>query len=287
MLPILPIPKFSLVFQLLWDSRKQKTICFRNLKKSTFFSKEQLEEIEAVHLHFKEKFLKLDDLTRKEFFEVFLIKFAVSSTSIEGNTITLEQAGKLLIENITPKNKTLREIYDLKNTQQVFFKLLDEMPDISLKMIEDVHDGLLVNIDLRTGYRTDDLRILGQPFKPTPGKYVKSDMKMLLEWYEKNKNKMHPLALAILFHHKFESIHPFYDGNGLTGRIIMNHLLIQLCCPPLIVPIVLRREYLDVISEADGALKKDLLSTDMNHYQDLFSFMVNQYVLTYWNNFLI
>lgn len=262
-------------------ARKEK------LKKSEFFNKEQLEEIEAIKIHFNNNFLKQDKLTREEIYGLFLIKFAVSSTAIEGNTINLAQASKLLNDNVLPKNKTLREIYDLQNTQKVFFELLDSIPVISHETIQKVHDELLNNIDARKGYRTHDIHILGQPFKPSPARYVKVDMDLLLKWYHQNETKVHPLALAILFHHKFENIHPFSDGNGRTGRMILNLILLSKGYPPLIVPRTLREKYLQVMSEADKGIEKNLFGTETKHYQSLLTFIHLEFKKTYWNTFLV
>ncbi len=259
----------------------------QKLRKHEFFEANLLEEIEAIKLHFKEKFLKLDKATRNDIYKLFLIKFAVSSTSIEGNTITLKQAAKLLTENIMPKGKTAREVYDLQNTQTVFFELLEAMPEITLSLIEQTHDKLIDKIDVRKGYRDHDIHILGQLFKPSPARYVKADMKLLLDWYNKNEKIMHPLALALFFHHKFESIHPFSDGNGRTGRILMNLILLKHKYPPLIVPMTKREVYLQAMNEADKAIEKSLLGTDIIKHQELFSFMINEYKKTYWNTFLV
>lgn len=257
------------------------------VKSNPFFNRADLEEIEAAKLHFNSRFMKLDSLTKQEVLEFFLIKFAVSSTSIEGNTINLAEATKLLKEEILPKNKTLREVYDLQNTKKVFVEIVKNKPDLSLDMIREVHDNLLDKIDKRKGYRNHDINILGQPFKPTPARYVKSDMKMLVNWHKNQSKKIHPLALAIFFHHKFESIHPFSDGNGRTGRMVMNNLLMKRSYPPLIVPNKEREEYLNVMSEADKSIKKDLLSTEINHYKPLLDFFVRNYKKTYWNTFLV
>ena len=269
------------------ENRYVEKIKKEKLKLNIFFSKEQLEEIEAARLHFNTIFQRLDHLTQEEIYVLFLIKFAVSSTSIEGNTISLSQAHKLLTKNTLPKDKTLREVYDLQNTQAVFFKLRTEMPNLSLEMIEQVHDALLARIDVRGGYRTHDIHILGQPFKPSPGRYVRTDMKLLLEWYHRNETKLHPLALAFFFHHKLENIHPFSDGNGRTGRILLNHILLTHGYPPLLVPFKFREEYLTNMSKADKALARTALSTDMVFYTPLFSFLTDQFVTTYWNTFLV
>ncbi len=92
------------------------------LKENKFIDKEAHQKIEAIKEHYK-KFSKIDKKTKQEIFKNFLIDFAFNTTSLEGNTITLEQADKLLKENLAPKNKTLREIHDLQNTEKVFFSL--------------------------------------------------------------------------------------------------------------------------------------------------------------------
>ncbi|MEK6818689.1 MAG: hypothetical protein AABY10_02015, partial [Nanoarchaeota archaeon] len=95
------------------------------LKKDEFL-RDKLPEVEACRIHFQEKFQKMDKQTKKEIIKNFLIEFAFNTTSIEGNTINLQEARNLLQDGITPKDKTLREIYDLQNTEKVFFELYDK-----------------------------------------------------------------------------------------------------------------------------------------------------------------
>ncbi|MBW2981700.1 Fic family protein [Candidatus Woesearchaeota archaeon] len=258
----------------------------KKVKKSLFFTKEQLINIEAILLHYRSKFLKLNRLTKKETYNNFLIKFAVNSTAIEGNTITLKEARKLFEEDVMPKNRTLREAYDLINTKKVFNFLLNKKPKLDIDLIIKIHDMLLDKTDKRKGLRNHDIHILGQPFKPSPARYVKSDIRLLLEWYNKNKNIIYPLALAIFFHHKFESIHPFSDGNGRTGRVLMNYILSLHNYPPLVISIRSRKEYLDLLNQADKSLKKNLLEINKSYYQDLINFIYSQYKLSYWDTFL-
>ena len=263
------------------EARKKK------LKKDKYFSKKQQEEIEGIKIHFSKKFKKMDKLTQQDLYNHFLIKFAVSSTAIEGNTITEIEAEKLLNEELLPKKKTLREVYDLQNHKKVFFGLLEKRQELSHTMIQWLHDDLLRNIDKRIGYRNHDIKIFGQPFKPSPAIHVRHDMDILLKWYKDNRKKIHPLALAIFFHHKFEHIHPFSDGNGRTGRMLMNHILVLENYPPFLIPRKWREEYLNLLNTADRALKKSLIDVTMRDYQGLFEFLVDEYKNTYWNTFLV
>jgi hypothetical protein len=115
------ITKFKESNYFLEQSKKIK------LKKNKFLLKEELEKIEACKLHWLKIFNKLDKLTKKEILKEFIIEFAFNTTSLEGNTITLKQAQTLLIEKITPKDKPLREIYDLQNTERAFFSLFENL----------------------------------------------------------------------------------------------------------------------------------------------------------------
>jgi Fic family protein len=232
------------------------------LKNDSHLLREQLEEINAILIHYNKKFLKLDKLTQKEVYDNFILNFAVNSTSIEGNTINLTEASDLFTRQKLPKNKSLSEVYDLKNTREVILYLLEKSPDIDESLIIKIHQMLLENIDSRIGFRTHEIKIFGQPFKPSPYHYIKADIKLLIDWYNQNKGKLNPLVLATLFHHKFEKIHPFSDGNGRTGRILMNHILLLAQYPPNVITKRFKDDYLTSMSDADKALEKSLISVD-------------------------
>ena len=243
--------------------------------------KKDIYGIEACKLHYDKDFKKQNKLTQKQLIANFVVDFTYNTTSIEGNTIELKEVQNLFEEGLTPKNKTLREIYDLQNTKTVF-ENLDLKKNISDKLIVNMHDDLLINIDQRKGYRTKDVLVRGGGFSSTPWQFISSDVKELIKWYEENK-KLHPLVLASLFHHKFEKIHPFFDGNGRTGRMLMNFILLKNNYPPIIIRKKYRTDYLDSLGVAD---KKNLFSKETKQYRKLVEFVVNELVENYWNTFL-
>ncbi len=251
--------------------------------KQDLFLGEKLSEVEACKLHYLKDFQKYDPLTKQEILKNFLIEFAYNTTSIEGNTIKLQEAKKLLEEGKTPKNRTLREIYDLQNTEKVFFEIVEQNEEISHDFIINIHKNLLDNIDERIGYRNRDIIVIRANFKSTPAPYVKKDMNLLLKWYQENKEKLHPLVLAIIFQHKFEKIHPFMDGNGRTGRMLLNYILIKNNYPPLVIRNKNRDKYLRDMRKADNS---DLFKTKTEDYFDLVQFVANEMIESYWNIFL-
>lgn len=252
------------------------------LKKDPFIE-EKLMEIEACRLHYNNVFQKKDYITKQEILKNFVIEFAFNTTSIEGNTITLEQAKNLLQDGLTPKDKTLREIYDLQNTEDVFFEILDSKEELSHELIIKIHSKLMENIDARMGYRKEDVHVVRANFKATPAPYILTDMDLLIKWYGENKQKLHPFVLAVIFHHKFEKIHPFMDGNGRTGRMLLNYILIKDNYPPLIIHKKTRADYLEVLRKAD---KSDLTKISKEDYSLLVQFIADETISSYWDIFL-
>ena len=240
-------------------------------------------EIEACKLHYNSEFKKQELLTKQEIIKNFIIEFAYNTTAIEGNTIKLAEARNLLEEGLTPKNKSLREIYDIQNTEKVLLDIVNNQKDITHEIIINIHRKLMENIDARIGYRTSDVRVIKANFKATPTPYVKTDMGLLLKWYNENKNKFHPLVLASIFHHKLEKIHPFMDGNGRTGRMLLNYILLKNNYPPIVIRTSARQDYLRALREAD---KSDLTKANKLEYEKLVSFIADQMIDSYWKIFL-
>lgn len=253
------------------------------IKRNEYLEQDLHLEIEATKQHFQEVFKKKNPLTQKETIKNFTIEFAFNTTSIEGNTIKLQEAKIFLEEGLTPKNKTLREIYDLQNTEEVLLEMLQEKEDLSHENIQRIHQGLMKNIDERKGYRTEDVRVLKANFDASPAPYVKTDMDLLLKWYKENRNIVHPLVLAGIFHHKFEKIHPFMDGNGRTGRMLLNKILVLQQYPPIIIRKKERKNYLLALREAD---KSKPLEKERKDYTRVIHFLGKELTNSYWNIFL-
>jgi len=271
--------KINLFFETEYYSTKVKKM---KIKEDLFLGK-KLIEIEACKFHYQDHFKKLDQKTKKEVIKEFATHFSYNTTSLEGNTITLKETQNLIAEGKTPKDRTLREIYDIQNTEALFIKLTENKQEITNNFIINLHKELMKNIDLRIGYRITDNRVIKSHFNSSPGAYVKTDMDLLLKWYGKNKKNLHPIVLATIFHHKFEKIHPFSDGNGRTGRMILNHILIKNNYPPLIIYRKDRTMYLDALGSAD---KIPLTKTDRSKYKELINFISEEMISSYWNIFL-
>jgi len=243
-----------------------------------FFNENQLYELENLKKDFNKK-LKLDNKLIEDMFKDFKTFYIYNTNAIEGNSITLQETGLLLNENKSPEGRDLREIYDHINEKETFDFILKDKPAINNEIIIKLHSMLLNKIDDRIGrFRAHKVGVLGASFETSPPEHIKADMSILIKWYKKNRKILHPLILGVIFHEKFERIHPFYDGNGRTGRMLLNLILSYHNFPPLIVKNKKRKEYYDVLSLG---YKVDLDKTDIGPYRPIVGFCYDSIRETY------
>jgi Fic family protein len=204
---------------------------------STLLVEKEEKELEKI----RKEYLKLPKETRENRYESFISLFTYDSTNIEGNTLTLQETSQLLFENITPR-KSLREINESINHKKAFDFLMEYKKDISRDFILKLHEfvvkeTLKPELKKQIGkYRTLQVYIRGVDWLPPKPEEVPREMASLLSWYKKNKKKIHPLILSAYFHSAFETIHPFVDGNGRVGRLLMNFILHNNKFPMINVP---------------------------------------------------
>jgi len=225
-------------------------------KKMTLLSN-LLNETETKFLdNLKKEFKKEPKANEENRYEAFISLFTYDSNAIEGNSLSLAETSFLLFENQVPATKSLREINETLNHRIAFDYMLAQQEDISKEFICELH-RLVVQNTLRKDlipqigkYRTLQVFIHGRNWIPPKPEEVPQEMKSLLSWYAKNNKKLHPVILATYFHVAFETIHPFIDGNGRVGRLLMNFILHKYGYPMINIPNKIKYKYYDSLKEA-------------------------------------
>lgn len=202
----------------------------------------------------KRDFLKEPKENFENRYEAFCSLFAYDSTGIEGNTLTFSETSYLLFEGIVPRTRSLREINETLNHKNAFDYMLKYKGDITKEFILELHKLVVLNTlrqDLvsQTGRYRNVQVFIGSSIPPKPID-VPIKMASLLRWYSINKNKLHPLVVASYLHTEFEKIHPFVDGNGRVGRLLMNFILHKNGFPMINIPKKLRFRYYSSLQEA-------------------------------------
>lgn len=192
-----------------------------DIKKEKFFN-----GLDKIKSNFSEDFRKMPKSAKEKYIENFMIKFTYNSNRIEGSSITLKETARLLEDNIAPK-KPIKDIKETESHKKVFYEMLDYKKDLSLNIILFWHRHLFENTDKEIAgrIRNHNVEVAGSKSEfPFPAE-LETLLREFFIWYNKNKDKIHPLELAALVHLKFVSIHPFTDGNGRISRIMMNFVL--------------------------------------------------------------
>lgn len=185
--------------------------------------------------------------------EEFMINNTYNSNAIEGNTLTLRETALILQEGITIAEKPVKEHLEVighKDAFEYVMTLADTNTPLTEKVIKDIHSLVLMNdVKNRGVYRSLPVTILGAAHTPPQPYPVPVQMEQLITDYDTELNTKHIIAAAAEFHLKFESIHPFIDGNGRTGRLILNLELVKAGYLPVNIKFTDRRKYYDCFDE--------------------------------------
>lgn len=189
---------------------------------------EQLDDLKRC----LDSFRPLSPHQAKNLEAVFETEFTYDSNRIEGNTLTLQETALILEKGITVTGKSMREHLEVVNHHEAlaFVKeLIAGKTDYTEATLLEIHRLVLNGIDRQNAghYRRERVFITGSRHVPPNPLKVPALMKTYFEYYEEQKNRLHPALLAADMSEKLVTIHPFVDGNGRTCRLVMNFLLMR------------------------------------------------------------
>ncbi len=179
----------------------------------------------------------------------FMIENTYNSNAIEGNTLTLRETALILQEGITIAEKPVREHLEAighKDAFEYIVSLADANTELTERVIKNIHSLVLINDPTNRGiYRSLPVTIMGAAHTPPQPYLIPIQMEELLKNYDETKKDKHIIEAIAEFHLRFEGIHPFIDGNGRTGRLILNLELIKAELLPVNIKFADRRQYYD------------------------------------------
>ena len=184
--------------------------------------------------------------------EHFMVEYTYNSNAIEGNTLTLHETALVVLEGITIDKKPLKDHLEAIGHKDAFEYIIDISKDkelLSEKTIKEIHALVLMNDAQNRGkYRKVPVLISGALDTPPFPDQIPIQMGELLKGYETDKR--HPIEKIADFHIKFEQIHPFIDGNGRTGRLVMNLELIKAGYAPINIKFKDRNLYINCFRDS-------------------------------------
>jgi len=208
------------------------------------------KKLEKIKKHFQEEWRKLPKSVKEKQKEEISIAFTYNTNAIEGSTITLEETRGIIHDKIAP-NKPIRDIKETEFHNKTFLQMLNKKEKITNNLLLKWHKEIFgeTKPDISGRFRKYIVRV-GDYIAPD-WQDVKPLMKKLTEFINKAKEKINPVELSARAHYRFESIHPFGDGNGRIGRLLMNHILWYAGYPILIIEYKKRNSYYKAFTKGE------------------------------------
>ena len=182
--------------------------------------------------------------------EEFTVEYTYNSNAIEGNTLTLRETD-LVLRGLTIDRKPLKDHMEAVGHKEAFefvSELVKQNEPLSERIIKQIHFLVLVgNKDDRGVYRKVPVHIMGAKHEPVQPYMIEPKMEELLKSFMESKE--HIITKLARFHIEFEGIHPFIDGNGRTGRLLVNLELMKTGYPPIDIKFTDRMEYYKAFDE--------------------------------------
>ena len=182
--------------------------------------------------------------------EEFIIEYTYNSNAMEGNTLTLRETD-MVLRGLTIDRKPLKDHMEAVGHKEAFDfvrDLVKEQAPLSESIIQQIHYLVLVDKREDRGvYRRVPVRIMGAKHDPVQPYLIQPKMEQLLEDYRNHTD--HIIPRLARFHIEFEGIHPFIDGNGRTGRLLVNLELMKAGYPPIDIKFADRISYYNAFDE--------------------------------------
>ncbi|RLG14314.1 MAG: Fic family protein [Candidatus Nanohalarchaeota archaeon] len=229
-------------------------------------SKKQIEQLNK----YDEK-ITIHHIDKKDW-QKFKEEFVYNTNAIEGSRVLQEEVHDILLK----KNVSEPDEIETKGVAKAVEYIRATKEDFSLSLIKKLHElcfrgskdfaGKIREVEVVIKNSSGDVVHSG-----VPASHLDLALKDMISWYNSNRMKFKPLFLAGVIHNQFEYIHPFQDGNGRVGRLLLNFILIKNKYPPLNILLQDRQKYYKTLQEYSK--RQDMKTT--------LEFLIEQYNKTF------
>lgn len=235
---------------------KTELLKFSLTKKEIEKLNEYDREIEVVHLD-------------ADGWKAFTEKFVFNTNAIEGSAVTPEEVHDLLHHNEDATNSDEIEALNVAKAVE-FIQNTDD--NLSVELIRKLHKICFDGSKPFAGKLRDVEVVIRNAYgevvhRGIPKEEIENELQELAKWYGENTTDLKPLVLAALVHNQFEYIHPFEDGNGRVGRLLLNYVLLKHGYPPVNILFEDRGRYYYCLQQYSSE----------NKLEDTLEFLVEQY----------
>ena len=217
---------------------------------------EEIDYLKDLEKEIPLKIIHFSESDWKRFTELF----TYSTNAIEGSELNSKEVKEILEEDKWP-DKSKQDIAEAYGVSEAIEFIRKTKEHILLDFISELHKIVFKNSKQFAGqFRKPGEEVVVMSsggrvvHEGAPQSRIIGLLKELIEWYNKNLKRYPGIVLASVVHNQFENIHPFRDGNGRVGRLLLNNILLKHGLPPVNIDLKNRQEYY-----------KDLQAYDKEH----------------------
>lgn len=205
--------------------------------------------------------MKLIDKFTDEYLNDMLVRLAHNSSAIEGNTLTYNQTVSIILNRMISgeKNINIREFYEVENHKYAIEYIMEELKEnkpLDLYIIKEINNKLMDHLNFNKGnFKTESNAIIGADFETATPSQTPT---LMYQWVnnlnfrlDKANTEEEKTKIILEEHINFERIHPFSDGNGRTGRMLMIYSSLQFNVIPFVIPVDRKNDYYDILRRQD------------------------------------
>lgn len=206
------------------------------------------EKLEKIKNRFQKEWKRYPESAKTKELQEIAIAFTYNTNAIEGSTITLDEARLILEDKVAP-NKPLKDVRETEDHAKVFMGMLKTEEKMSEALLLNWHEGIFGETKPDIAGRFRDYLVRVGPYMAPDWQDVEKLMKQLISFV--NESSLNSVEVAARVHYMFEKIHPFGDGNGRIGRLLMNYILWKNGYPMLIIEYKKRKSYYKALQRTE------------------------------------
>jgi Fic family protein len=231
------------------------------------------KDLEKARIKLKYIFALFSDSLIELFWRDFAIKFIFESNSIEGSRLSQTEVENIIKNRYIKKTLDRKEILEVENSIKAFEFIKNNKFTLNQNSIKALHQIIVSGLGVTYGYKKEDIVVNNK--KTCSPKKVREEITKLLGWWKSEmKTKKNKFLLAIKFHQKFELIHPFSDGNGRAGRLILIWMLKKSNYGVILFRNKNRLKYFSALNSADEGRNNKLYRYCVNVYKETIKNMI-------------
>ena len=223
----------------------------------------EYKKLEEARVRHKYLYAALSGSKQAQWWRHFAIRFTFESNAIEGSKLSEREVAAITLGRTVKKTTPRAEVQEVENTIKAIDWIRDDSFTINERTILRLHAVVTKDLSIPQGFKKRSIVINNKTTTP-PGQ-VRAELAKLLKWWKAEKT-VAPFFKAVIFHQRFEAIHPFEDGNGRTGRLLLLWMLSRAGYDVILFKNKNRHAYFSALSKADDGQERTWLRHAISVY---------------------